>query len=209
MSQRVTLFVFVCILMVGLAGCGNEPSPPAESKESKQASSPSAASKPKEESGPVYELTKEPLLTHTDWTSRNVAILGVKLGDVTRTAEKNLGKMENTRTLADDYLTIYQGNGVFVYTFKLTGRARKFEINQGFASKLADEKLKKLLTSGDVKYMREVLGQEEKMEENAEDNSTEYAYDSKGFRFVKYKVQGSKTVNALRFSELRRVAGST
>ena len=39
--------------------------------------------------------------------------------------------------------------------------------------------------------------------DNADDQSTEYAYDSKGFRFVKYKVQG-RTLNALRFSEVKK-----
>ena len=39
--------------------------------------------------------------------------------------------------------------------------------------------------------------------QNTEDNSTEYPYDSRGFRFVKFKVQG-KTVNAIRFIELKK-----
>jgi hypothetical protein len=118
--------------------------------------------------------------------------------------EKNLGAVENTRTLPEDYLTIYQGNGLFVYTFKITGRARKFEVNQAFAKKIADAKLQKLLNTGDLKTMREVLGMEEGTAvENAEDNSTEYPYDSRGFRFVRFKVQG-KTLNAIRFSEMKK-----
>ena len=39
--------------------------------------------------------------------------------------------------------------------------------------------------------MREVLGMEEGPAiENADDNAMEYPYDSRGFRFVKFKVQG-------------------
>jgi hypothetical protein len=128
----------------------------------------------------------------------------VKLGDRTREVEKNLGAVENTRTLPEDYLTIYQGNGLFVYTFKLTGRARRIEVNQAFAKKVADEKLQKLLSSGDLKVMREVLGMEEgEAIENTDDNAMEYPYDSRGFRFVRFKVQG-KTLNAIRFLELKK-----
>jgi len=65
--------------------------------------------------------------------------------------------------------------------------------------------LKKLLTTGDLNAMHDMLGPEEKIEENADDNSTEYVYDNRGFRFVKYKVNG-KTVNALRFSEMKKSA---
>ena len=60
------------------------------------------------------------------------------------------------------------------------------------------------MTTGDLKTMRDVLGMEEgNPVENAEDNATEYPYDSRGFRFVRFKVKG-KTLNAIRFTELRK-----
>jgi len=201
MFNRVMLVAVLGMLILCLAGCAGEekktesaPQPAAE---------PAPAPKP-EEKVPIYELTKEDLTTHEGWTSRNVSILGVKLGDRTRDVEQNLGNVENTRTLPEDYLTVYQGNGIFVYTFKLTGRARKIEVNQAFAEKLADAKLQKLLNTGDLKYMREIFGMEEgDAIQNAEDNATEYSYDSRGFRFVKFKV-GGKTLNAIRFIELKK-----
>jgi len=199
MFKRVTLLALVSLLILSLAGCGGEPAPQPEQKAA-------AAPAKKEEPPPtVYELTKESLTDKPDWTSRNVGILGTKIGDVTTKIEKNFGKMDNTRTLADDYLTIYQDNGLFVYTQKLTGRIRRYEVYDTFAKQLVDEKLKKLLTTGDLKYMREAFGQEERTDENSADQSTEYAYDAKGFRFVKYKV-GNRTLNALRFSEMKRSA---
>src|SRR6185295_912641 len=141
MFNRVVLFAVLCMLILCLAGCGAP-------EETKQAAEPAAAApppKPAEEKVPIYELTKDDITSHPGWTSRNISVLGVKLGDKTRDVEKNLGAVENTRTLAEDYLTIYQGNGIFVYTFKLTGKARKIEVNQGFAKKVADMKLQKLL----------------------------------------------------------------
>ena len=195
MLNRVVLFAVLSMLILGLAGCGEE-------KQAEQPATPPP--KPVEEKVPVYELTKDDITTHAGWTSRNISVLGVKLGDKTREVEKNLGAVENTRTSAEDYLTVYQGNGVFVYTFKLTGKARKIEVNQAFTKKIVDAKLQKLLTNGDLKYMREIFGMEEgDPVQNEEDVSTEYPYDSRGFRFVKFKV-GGKTLNAIRFIELKK-----
>src|SRR5437667_9959752 len=136
MFNRVMLVAVFSMLILCLAGCGGEekktesaPQPAAE---------PAPAPKP-EEKVPVYELTKEDLTSHEGWTSRNVSILGVKLGDKTRDVEKNFGPVENTRTLPDEYLTIYQNNGLFVYTFKLTGKIRKMEFYDEFVKKIADD----------------------------------------------------------------------
>jgi hypothetical protein len=197
MFNRVLLLVLSMVL-VCLSGCAAEETKPAET------AAPAAAPKPVEEQVPVYELTKDDVTTHEGWNSRNISIMGLKIGDRTRDIEKSLGAVENSRTLPEDYLTIHQGNGVFVYTFKITGKARKIEVNEAFAKKVKDAKLQKLLASGDLKTMREVLGMEEgEAVQNAEDNSTEYPYDSRGFRFVRFKVQG-KTLNAIRFIEFKK-----
>jgi hypothetical protein len=200
MFNRVMLVALTSMLVLSLAGCGG-------GEQAQQASEPAAAPAPPakapEQPVEIYELTKDDITSHKDWTSRNISILGAKLGDKTREVEKAFGSVENTRTLPEDYLTVYQGNGLFVYTFKLTGKARRFEVNEVLAKKIADEKLKKLLSSGDLKYMRQLFGMEEGVTENTEDNATEYAYDSRGFRFVKFKV-GGKTVNALRLMEMKK-----
>jgi hypothetical protein len=200
MFKRTMLFALVSIIVLCLGGCGG-------AEPTQQASQPAEAPpppKPKEEPpATIYELTKDDITSHADWTSRNISILGVKLGDRTRDVEKNLGAVNNTRTLPEDYLTVYQDNGLFIYTFKITGRARKMEATEVFAKRIADAKLKKLLTGGDLKYMRELFGMEENFRENPEDNATEYAYDSRGFSFVQFKV-GNSTINALRFVDLKK-----
>jgi len=115
------------------------------------------------------------------------------------------------------YLTIYQSNGLFVYTVQLTGRVRKVEIYDTFTKKIADEKLKKLMNTGDfkdpknLKIMRDVLGMEEgEAQDNAQlasesgaTSATEYSYDSRGFRLVQFKIKG-KTLNVLRLIELKK-----
>src|SRR4051812_35029709 len=121
MFNRVMLVAMLSMLFLCLAGCGAD--------DTKQAAQPAAAPAPKpvEEKVPVYELTKDEITTHEGWTSRNISVLGVKIGDKTREVEKSLGSMENTRTLKDEqnkdeYLTIYQGQGVFLYTTAITGK---------------------------------------------------------------------------------------
>src|SRR5437763_440061 len=189
MFNRVMLLAGLGTLILCLAGCGGDEEKKAETAP-QPAAAPAPAPKP-EENVPIYELTKDEITSHEGWTSRNISVLGVKLSDKTREVEKNLGNVENTRTLPEDYLTIYQGGGVFVYTFKLTGRARKIEVNQAFAKKLADAKLQRLLNTGDLKYMSEILGMEEgDLIQNADDNATEYPYDRRGFRFDKFKDGG-------------------
>jgi hypothetical protein len=202
MFNRLMLFAMLGMLMLFMAGCGEDTKPAAQ---------PEVAPAPKavEQKLPVYELTKDEITKNEGWTGRNVSILGAKIGDKTREVEKNLGTMENTRTLKDEqnnneYLTVYQGQGVFLYTTALTGKLRMLEVNQNFAKKIADAKLQKLLNGGDLKYMHEVLGMEEgDPVQNADEMSTEYRYDSRGIRFVKFKVQG-KTVNAIRFIDIKK-----
>jgi hypothetical protein len=207
MFNRVMLLALISMLILSLAGCGG-------GEEQKQASQPAAAPPPPkaEEKVPVFELTKDDITSHEGWTSRNISVLGAKIGDKTTQIEKDFGKVENTRTLAKTetepafYLTIYQDNGLFVYTVQLTGKLQKMEVYQTFAKKIADEKLKKLLTSGDLKTMHDVLGMEEgPAVQNTDDNSTEYPYDSRGFRFVKFKIKG-QTVNAIRFVDFKKTS---
>src|SRR5262245_51302668 len=146
MFKRVLLAALISTVIFSVAGCGEQPAQQTTEKEAAPAPPP-----PPPKAEPVYELTKEDITSHPDWTSRNISILGVKLGDSTRAVQKNLGDVDNTRTLPEDYLTVHQRQGLFVYTFKLTGKARRFEVYEPFASKIADPKFKKLLTGGDLK----------------------------------------------------------
>ncbi|HEY2381355.1 MAG TPA: hypothetical protein VGK48_09260 [Terriglobia bacterium] len=206
MFNRVMLFASISILLLCLAGCGG-----GEDEKQAPAATPAPAPKPAEEKVPVYELTKDDITSHEGWTSRNISVLGVKIGDKTAQVEKNLGAVDNTRTLpktdtdpSGHYLTIYQDMSVFAYTVPLTGKLDKIEVYQGFAKKIADEKLKTLLTNWSLKSMHAALGMEEgPAVENADDNSTAYPYDSRGFQFVRFKVKGTM-VNAIRFTEVKK-----
>src|SRR5436853_7086146 len=74
MSKRLTLLALISLLILSLASCSSEPAPTEQ-----KAAAPAAAAPKKEEPPPViYELTKDPILEHADWTSRNISIHGAK-----------------------------------------------------------------------------------------------------------------------------------
>ena len=197
MLNRLTLFVVFGTITLGLSACGESPAPASEA-DAPKAEAPKAAAV----EGPYYELTKDTITSNPDWNSRNVMVMGVKLGDKTNdVAEKNLGaQMAKANILADEYQTYYQKNGIALYTFKLTNKIKRIEVLQGFAEKIADPKLKNLLASGDLKQMRDIFGMEESMEEKPDIMGTEYVYDARGIRFIKYKTGNT----GLRFSELKK-----
>lgn len=195
MSNKLTLFLILGMLALGLAACGELAPPP------KEADQPEAAKpKPAEPEGPYYELTKDEITSHPDWTSKNVTVMGIKLGEKT-SVEDRLGKpIGTTNVLADEYQAFYQNNSLAVYTFKLTGKVTRIETLQSFASRVADSKLKGLLVSGDIKQMRDIFGKEESVTDKPSDMATEYLYDAKGFRFIKYK----NGINSLHFGEVTK-----
>ena len=80
MFNRVMLLAGLGMLILCLAGCGGGEEKKAESTP-QPAAAPPPAPKP-EENLPVYEITKDDILSHDGWTSRNISVLGVKIGDV-------------------------------------------------------------------------------------------------------------------------------
>jgi len=195
MLNRLTLFVIFGTLTLGLTACGELSAPPKETDEPK-----AEAAKAPEPEGPFYDLTKDEITSHSDWSSRNVMVLGTKLGDKVEAAVKNFGpQLGETKVLTDEYLTYYQKNSIGVYSFKMTAKIKKIELLQSFADRIADPKLKSMLANGDLKQMRDVFGMEESMVENADTMGTEYVYDTKGIRFIKYKGGNA----GLRFTELK------
>ncbi len=192
MLNKFTLTVVLGALVIGLAACSEPPKP----AEEPVAAAPKAAPEPE---GPYYEVTKEDLTSHPDFTSRNIKIMGVKIGDTT--PEKVLGKATQQTTVLDKhYLVFYQDNGLGIYTFKMTGKVERMELLKSFAGRVADAKIRALLNSGDLKQMRDIFGMEEEMIDKPDEMGIEYIYDARGIRFIKY-MNGT---NGLRFGEIKK-----
>jgi len=197
MLNRFTLAVVLGTLLLGLAACGELSSPPKPAEEP-VADTPKATPAPE---GPYYEITKEDLTGHPDFTSKNVKILGVKIGDSTKDMEKALGNATKPPAILDkEYLAFYQDNSLGMYTFKMTGKVNRMEIYKSFSGRIADPKPKALLDSGDLKQMRAIFGMEETMIDKPDEMGTEYVYDARGIRFIKYKTG----INGLRFGDITK-----
>ena len=188
MLKQMALLGFLSILAVGMVACAPPPEPVAEEEP------------PPPPPPPVFELTEVDLIAEEpEFTSRNISVLGVEVGAVTNDIE-TLGEIDNTRNNVDDYVIAYQGGGVVLYSFKLTGQARRIEITSLFGEDLVSQPLQNWLDDGDLDQMREFMGPEEAVEEPPDSDATEYSYDARGIRFIQYDLSGTE-INAIRFSE--------
>jgi hypothetical protein len=199
MLRTLTLSATLGALILA-ASCAEEPK-----KEEAAKPAPAAAAEPAaapKEQGPYYELTKDEVTSHSDWTSMNVTFKGAKIGD--KKVAPSLGKGEKTDPVGTEhYRTVFEKSSFAIYTYKMTGELQKIEIFNRMADQIADPKFKKLLSSGDLAYMRQAFGMEEKMEMNFDTTAMEYLYDAKGFRFAQYNLGGVK-VNSIIFSKIKK-----
>jgi hypothetical protein len=127
--------------------------------------------------------------------------MGAKIGDKTKDVEKNFGKLDATEPLGDFYRSIYD-KSFAIYTHKMTGELQRIEIYSHKPDRVKDAKLRRLLTGGDLDYMREILGPEEGLDVSPLTTGSESIYDAKGFRFVRYELPGNVKFNALLFSKI-------
>src|SRR5262245_54845777 len=195
MFRRLILSATLGALMFTVS-CAEAP------KEEEPAAAPAAA---RVEEGPFYELTKDEITSHPDWTSKNITFKGLKLGDKgAATIEKALGKGDKDQivpAIGEHYRTVYGQSSFAIYTYKINAELQKIEIYGKMADQIADPKFKKLLSTADLKFMRDTFGMEEKAEQNFNTTGMEYIYDAKGFRFAQYNLGGQK-VNSIIFSKL-------
>jgi hypothetical protein len=196
MFKRVTLFGLLSILVLTVGACA----PAAE----EPAPEPVVEEPPPPPPPPTYELTEVAISEEVpEFTSQNIELLGIKVGDITNDVADVLGDLSiGTIVAPEDYVTVYQDGGVVLYTFRQTGVARRIEITTAFADEIADPNLKAWLEDGDQSLLREWLGPEESTETVPENNNaTEFVYDSQGLRFIQYFIEGQDYF-AVRFSEM-------
>lgn len=197
MLRRFTLSALLGVLIFTVASCAQE------TKEETPA--PAAAdTKPAEPEGPFYELTKDEITSHADWTSKNITYKGVKIGEKSKIFEEKVGKFSATDGVGSHYRAIGEGTKFALYTQKMTGEVEKLEIYSTAADQVADPKLKKLLSSGDLEYMRKEFGMEDSADFNPDTTAMEWSYKAKGFSFAKYDLKGTK-MNAIIFAKIKPV----
>jgi hypothetical protein len=188
MTRKLTLSATLGVLLLA-ASCA------AEQPKADEAPAPAAdkAPAPEKVAGPYYELTKDDVTSHADWTSMNVMLKGVKIGDKGPVIEKTLGTADKLDLVGTDhYRAVYGKSSFSIYTYKFTTELQKIEIFGRMADQIADPIFKNLLTTHDLKYMREAFGMEDEMKQNLDTTANEWIYDAKGFRFAEYNLTGQK-----------------
>src|SRR6516165_6745391 len=98
--MRPLLNILLCSLLAFALSCSQPSSPPASTASPEPAK---AAEANKSQEVKIYEVTKEDITKIPDITSRNISVLGVKLGDRTRDVDKFLGKPIKTESLPKLY----------------------------------------------------------------------------------------------------------
>ena len=196
MFRWITLSALLGVLILTVASCAEE------KKDEAPAPAAAATAKPAEPEGPFYELTKDDVTSHADWTSKNIMFRGVKIGDKSRNFDEKVGKFAGTEPIGDHYRAVGVGSKFAIYTYKTTGELQKIEVYSPDADEIMDAKLKKLLASGDLDYMRKEFGMEDSADFNPDTTAMEWSYNAKGFRLAKYDIKGTK-MNAIIFSKMK------
>jgi len=200
MFRRFIMSAILGVLTLTVASCAEE--------KKDDTPAPAAAAKPAESEGPYYELTKDEITSHPDWTSKNITYKGVKIGDKTKNYEEKLGKFAGTDPVGSPvthYRAVGEGTRFAIYTQKMTNELEKIEIYSPAADQVADPKFKKLLSSGDLDYMRKEFGKEDSADFNPDTTAMEWSYNAKGFKFEKYDLKGVK-MNAIIFVKMKPAA---
>lgn len=194
MFSRFTVSAILGVLILTGASCADP--------KTEEAPAPAAEAKPAEPEGPYYEITKDDITSHADWTSRNITYKGVKIGDKSKSFEEKVGKFVGTDPIGSHYRAVGDGTKFAIYTQKMTGELEKIEIYSTAADQVMDPKLKKLLSSGDLDYMHKEFGMEDSADFNPDTTAMEWSYKSKGFSFAKYDLKGTK-MNAIIFAKTK------
>ena len=88
MSRNSLTSLSVLMLLVLTLSCSQSPQQPAPASSSTEG----AKSAPPPQEAKLYDVSKDDITSIPDITSRNISVLGVKLGDRTRDVDRLLGK---------------------------------------------------------------------------------------------------------------------
>ncbi len=196
MLKHVALFGLCSVLVFSAAGCA----PPPEEPEPE----PVVEEEPPPPPPPTYELTEVAISEEApDFTSRNIEVMGIQLGDVTIEVADVLGDQVGTTIVGEThYLTAYQDGGVVIYTLPQTGVAEGIELTTFFADEVADPNLQAWLEDGDPAALREWMGPEDSLENlPEEENASALIYAARGVWFIQRTIQGQDNF-AVRFNQM-------
>lgn len=192
MPGKHTLGVAFAVASFLFAGCSQAPeSPPASESETEAPETEEAAAAPEEIK--VYDLVKEDITPIQDLTSRNLSVMGVKLGD--RTAEVNrnrqLGKPLATTPVGGLYRSAYQGRGIYLDIDKQSGKVIAIYVNTSLARKVKG-RFRSILRRGDLELFKKMFGPEPRRL-RPDLQTTSWRYPRKGVELIQTRSGDQRT----------------
>ena len=192
MPGKHTLGVAFAVASFFLAGCSQAPqSPPAADSKSEDSKAEEAAAAPEEIK--VYDLAKDDITGIPDLTSRNLSVMGVKLGD--RTAEvnrnKQLGKPVATTPVGGLYRSAYQGRGIYLDIDKQSGKVIAIYVNTTVARKVKG-RFRSILRRGNLELFKKMFGPEPRRL-RPDLQTTSWRYPRKGVELIQTRSGDQRT----------------
>ena len=192
MPGKNTLGVAFVVASFLVAGCSQAPeTPPAAVSETQAPEAEAAAAAPEEIE--VYDLVKEDVTQIPDLTSRNLSVMGVKLGD--RTAEvnrnKQLGSSLGTTPVGGLYRTAYQERGIYLDFDKQTGKVIAIYVNTTLARKVKGG-FRSILRRGNLELFKKMFGPEPRRL-RPDLQTTSWRYPRKGVELIQTRSGDQRT----------------
>ena len=192
MPGKYTLGVAIVVASLLLARCTEAPEPPQPAdSETEAPKAEEAAAAPEEIK--VYDLVKEDITQLSDLTSRNLSVMGVKLGD--RTAEvnqnKQLGRPLGTNPVGGLYRSAYQDRGIYLDFDKQTGRVMAIYVNTTLARKVKG-RFRSILRRGNLNLFKKMFGPEPRRL-RPDLQTTSWRYPRKGVELIQTRSGDQRT----------------
>ena len=192
MSTKNALWITLVVCPVLFAGCAQDPDP---SSQSATQSEPPKVETPAEEPEEikVYDLLKEDITRIPDLTSRNLSVMGVKLGDRTEDVNQNklLGKPIRTDPIGNLYRTAYQGQAIYLDIEKYSGAVIAIYVNTSLANKVKG-RFASVLRRGNLKLFKKMFG-EEPRRTRPDLQTTSWRYPKKGVELIQTRSGNQRT----------------
>lgn len=192
MPGKHTLGVAFVVASALVAGCSQAPeSPPAADSKAEDPKTEEAAAAPEEIK--VYDLARDDITRIPDLTSRNLSVMGVKLGD--RTAEvnrnKQLGKPLATTPVGGLYRSAYQGRGIYLDIDKQSGKVIAIYVNTTLARKVKGQ-FRSILRRGNLELFKKMFGPEPRRL-RPDLQTTTWRYPRKGVELIQTRSGDQRT----------------
>ena len=192
MPGKYTLGVAIVVALLLFAGCTQAPEvPPAAEGDAEDPKAEEAAAAPEEIK--VYDLVKEDITQVPDLTSRNLSVMGVKLGD--RTAEvnqnKQLGKPLGTTPVGGLYRSAYQERGIYLDIDKQSGKVMAIYVNTTLARKVKG-RFRSILRRGNLELFKKMFGPEPRRL-RPDLQTTSWRYPRKGVELIQTRSGEQRT----------------